>query len=299
MSRHWTAPGRRQGPKPRGIEMTPAPPASPAPGLRARELRPQFEVIPLPGIVEQVAGHLPPGARVTVTASARQGLFATIATARALAQRGFTAIPHLAARQVRGAGELSEILAELARGQVREVFVIAGDAPRPAGDFSGALDLLSALAAAEPGITLGAGVHPEGHPFLDAEAAMALLHAKAELASYLVTQLFFEAPALLEWVRRIRAEGIRLPVRPGIAAPTGTARLLRIGTRIGVGRSLRMLRGESSGIRRLLAPGRWSPDALLRELAPAYAAPELRLAGPHVYTFNALQDAAAVSAPSG
>lgn len=273
--------------------MTPAPPAPATP-----DLRPQFEVIPLPGIVEQVAEHLPPGARVTVTASPKQGLPATIATARALAQRGFTVIPHLAARQVNGTSELPGILAELARSDVREVFVIAGDAPQPTGDFSGALDLLQALRAADPGLALGAGVHPEGHPFLDAEAAMELLHAKAEHASYLVTQLFFEVPPLLEWVRRIRAEGITLPVRPGIAAPIGTTRLLRIGTRIGVGRSLRMLRGDSAGLRRLITPGRWSPDALLDELAPAYDVPALGLAGPHVYTFNALEDAAGVFAPA-
>lgn len=289
-----TTPGRRQEPGPGCTEMTPAPPAP-----TTSDLRPQFEVIPLPGIVEQVAEHLPSGARVTVTASPKQGLSATIATVQALAQRGFTALPHLAARQISGASELSGILAELARSEVREVFVIAGDAPQPAGEFRGALDLLLALRTADPGLTLGAGVHPEGHPFLDAGAAVELLHAKAEHASYLVTQLCFEVPPLLEWVRQIRAEGITLPVRPGIAAPISTTRLLRIGTRIGVGRSLRMLRGDSSGMRRLITPGRWSPNALLAELAPSYEVPALRLASPHVYSFNALEDAAGAFAPSG
>ena len=99
----------------------------------------------------------------------------------------------------------------------------------------------------------------------------------------------FGAEPLLEWVRGLREEGLALPVRPGIAVPAGTARLLRIGTRIGVGRSLRMLGGEDSGMRRLLSPGRWDPGPLLEELHEAGAAhPELSLRGAHLYTFNAL-----------
>lgn len=277
--------------------MTPDSPASHPPSLRGQDLRAQFEVIPLPGIVELVCEHLPPGARITVTASPKQGLPATIATARALARRGFTAIPHLPARQVKTTSELSALLAELALDGIREVFVIAGDAPQPAGDFSGALDLLRALHAEDPELRAGAGAHPEGHPFLTAQEAIAQLHEKAEHASYLVTQLSFEVPALLDWVRLLRAEGLTLPVRPGIAAPISTARLLRIGARIGVGRSLRMLRSDSSGVRQLITPGRWSPEALLEELAPAYEIPELRLAGPHVFTFNALEGAAEAFSP--
>ena len=277
--------------------MTPDSPASPTPDLHGQDRRPQFEVIPLPGIVELAGEHLPPGARITVTASPKQGLPATVATARALSRLGFTAIPHLPARQVRTAGEVSRLLAELALDDIREVFVIAGDAPQPAGDYSGALDLLRALHAEDPGLTLGAGAHPEGHPFLSAREVTAQLHAKAEHASYLVTQLSFDVPALLEWVGLLRAEGITLPVRPGIAAPISTARLLRIGARIGVGRSLRMLRTDSSGVRTRITPGHWSPEELRAELAAAREVPELRLAGPHVFTFNALEGATRAFGP--
>ena len=277
--------------------MTPDSPASPTPDLHGQDRRPQFEVIPLPGIVELAGEHLPPGARITVTASPKQGLPATVATARALSRLGFTAIPHLPARQVRTAGEVSRLLAELALDDIREVFVIAGDAPQPAGDFSGALDLLRALHAEDPELRAGAGAHPEGHPFLTAQEAIAQLHEKAEHASYLVTQLSFEVPALLDWVRLLRAEGLTLPVRPGIAAPISTARLLRIGARIGVGRARRLRRRATARGRQLITPGRWSPESLLEELAPAYEIPELRLAGPHVFTFNALEGAAEAFSP--
>ncbi|ATG53180.1 5,10-methylenetetrahydrofolate reductase [Brachybacterium vulturis] len=270
--------------------MTQSPLPGPVPHAAAQGREVQFEVIPLRGILDEVSTHLPPGARVTVTASPALGLPATLELAGALAQRGFPAIPHLAARMLHGAGEVEEVLARLTETGVTEAFVIAGDAPHPAGDLPGALELLEAIGASGSGITVGVGVHPEGHPFVSESEAMRLLRAKAEHASYAVTQMCFEAAPLLAWVRRLREGGLLLPVRPGIAVPAGTARLLRIGTRIGVGRSLRMLSGEDAGVRRLLGPGHWSPGPLLEELERARAAqPELGLHGPHLFTFNAVR----------
>lgn len=116
--------------------------------------------------------------------------------------------------------------------------------------------------------------------------AQELLARKAEHASYLVTQMLFDAPALAAWVAQLREDGIGLPVRPGIAGPASRARLLRVGARIGVGRLLRMLTAEGSGVRRLLSPGHWDGDELLEALE---AAGIDTLAAPHVYTFNALE----------
>jgi methylenetetrahydrofolate reductase (NADPH) len=254
---------------------------------------PQFEVIPLRGIETQVREHLPTGSRVTVTASPAQGLDTTVRVASTLAGHGMIAIPHLAARMVRGPGELSELLEQLTRAGISEVFVIAGDAPEAAGPYPDALALLEALTAAEARPTLGIGVHPEGHPFLDEEEAMARLREKAQLAHYAVTQMCFSAAPLLNWLEQTRAAGISLPVRPGIAGPVGIARLLRIGARIGVGRSLRMLSGEDSPMRRLLSPDQWDPQPLLTELRAATAEQQaLGLLGPHLYTFNQLDGAA-------
>lgn len=249
-------------------------------------------MIPLRGIAEEAFARLPAGSRVTVTASPAQGLPATLEVAGELARHGFEAIPHLAARMLRDAGEVRERVAQLVDAGVSEVFVIAGDATRPAGELPGALELLELLSAAAPQLTVGVGAHPEGHPFLDDAAALRLLRVKAEHASYAVTQMCFDAAALLAWTHRLRDEGIMLPVRPGIAAAVSTARLVRIGSRIGVGRSLRLLGGEGSGMRRLLGPGRWDPGPLLDQLESASARdPELALRGPHVYTFNDLSTA--------
>lgn len=261
-----------------------SPPPVPAPGCA------QFEVIPLPGVVEQVLEHLGPGTRVTVTASPAQGLDATLSTAISLAGAGRIAIPHLAARMVPGPRELEEALERLSGAGIDELFVIAGDADPPAGPYDAALPLLEAIAPARRGLAVGIGAHPEGHPFADPEAARELLRRKAEHASYLATQMLFEPAPLIDWVRDLRAAGIDLPVRPGIAGPASRTRLLRIGARVGVGRSLRMLTAEGPGVRRLLRPGAWDPDPLLTELA-ALGAPGL--VAPHVFTFNSLAETAA------
>lgn len=271
--------------------------ALPPPAAGALGPEPQYEVIPLRGIAREVAAQLPPGTRVTVTASPGQGLPATIETACELARQGFRAIPHLAARMLRSRGEVDELLERLAEAGVAEVFVIAGDASPPAGDFPGALELLEAVSAAGSAMTVGIGAHPEGHPHLAEAEATRLLRAKATHASYAVTQMCFAAAPLLEWTRGLRDADITVPVRPGVAAAVGTARLLRIGTRIGVGRSLRLLSGEDSGMRRLLSSARWDPSPLLEELGTAAAKePGLALLGPHVYTFNDLRAARGATA---
>ena len=63
-------------------------------------------------------------------------------------------------------------------------------------------------------------------------------------------------------------------------------RLLRLSRRIGLGESARFLSRHSSWLRRLTLPRRYRTGALLEDLAPSVAAPENRVAGLHVFTFN-------------
>ncbi|MFC0673584.1 methylenetetrahydrofolate reductase [Brachybacterium hainanense] len=268
--------------------------ASPRPGPRdALPGRAQFEVIPLPGTLESVIAHLPRGARVSVTSSPAQGQEATLALSIDLARAGFTPIPHLAARRITGSRQAQEIAARLGEVGIGEAFVIAGDPARPAGPFSGALELLEALHSADPGLALGVGGYPEGHPYLTPGRERELLRRKAEHAGYAVTQMCFEAEHVLRWVRSLREAGIDLQVRPGVAGPVSRTRLLKVGRRVGVGASLRMLHRHGSGMRHLAGPGAWHPDALLDELGRHRGDPRLGLLAPHVYTFNALEETAA------
>ena len=113
--------------------------------------RPRFEVLPLDGIEAQVREHLDTDARVTVTASPRRGLEATLELSERLAHAGYKVVPHLSARLVRDEPHLDEALDRLLEAGVRELFVPAGDAPEP-GAFHSAADLLQAMGAAARGV---------------------------------------------------------------------------------------------------------------------------------------------------
>lgn len=268
---------------------TSASPPSRAPLAALPARRPQFEVIPLPGVLDDVLAHLPPPVRVSVTSSPSQGQEATLALAEHLAAAGCTAIPHLAARRIRDAAEAREIAARLRAASITEALVIAGDPSTPAGELADALALMEALHGEAPQLVLGTVGYPEGHPYLDPLEEVALLRRKAEHASWVATQMCFTAGPVLAWARRLRTAGVDLPVRPGVPGPVGIGRLLRIGARVGVGPSLRMLHRHGTGMRHLT--GTWAPDALLAELYRSGTTGGEGLAGPHVYTFNVLETA--------
>jgi len=251
---------------------------------------PRFEVIPLPGIEDEIHRSLPARATVAVTASPRRGLAPTLELATRLALRGIDAVPHVAARQVGDSAELRALLHDLGAAGVRELFVVGGDQSEPRGDFASALELLRAMRSIGHEFTVGIAGYPETHPQIIDDVAVQAMWDKQAYASYIVSQMTFDARVVLEWVRRLRRRGIVLPVRVGVAGPVGTARLLRVGTKVGVGDSLRVLSKHRGVLRHL--PGAWTPGRLLADLAPAFADPGYGLAGLHVYTFNALAQTA-------
>src|SRR5918997_5267846 len=87
----------------------------------------RFEILPLDGIEDQVREHLSTDVKVTVTASPRKGLEATLALSERLARAGYPVVPHLSARLVRDRAHLAEAVARLSAAGGHELFVPAGD----------------------------------------------------------------------------------------------------------------------------------------------------------------------------
>ena len=61
------------------------------------------------------------------------------------------------------------------------------------------------------------------------------------LQVHIVTQFCFEGEPIVAWLKRIRAMGVHLPVRIGLAGPAGIATLMRYAMHCGVGNSIRAL----------------------------------------------------------
>lgn len=258
--------------------------------LAALLARPRYEVLPLAGVAAEVLAHVPPEVKVTVTASPSKGLEPTLELAERLAAAGYAVVPHLSARLVSDDDHLRAILARLERAGIEEAFVVAGDAAQPAGQFEGAADLLRAMARHGHGLReIGITGYPESHPLIDDETTVQAMFEKAEFATYIVSQICFDARVTAQWVENVWARGTRLPIHVGIPGVVHTTKLLRVSAKIGLGDSVRFLRKHGSRFGRLLVPGAFSPDGLLRDLVPVLDEPEGKVAGLHVFTFNELE----------
>ncbi len=246
----------------------------------------RFEVLPLEGIEDEVLAHLDKDVKVTVTASPRRGLDATLELTERLTGAGYTTVPHISARLVRDRQHLSELLDRLRAGGVRELFVLAGDAAEPAGDFPGAAELLEAMGTRRAEFeAIGITGYPESHHLISDEETIRAMFAKAPMATHIVSQLCFDASTIAGWITEVRRRGTDLPIWIGVPGKVPYARLLRVSMKIGLGESARFVGHHRNWMSRLIRRP-FAPDRLVRELTPCATDPAARVAGFHFYTFN-------------
>jgi methylenetetrahydrofolate reductase (NADPH) len=249
-------------------------------------------VIPLDGVEQLVLKHMPRELTVTVTSSPTRGLEPTLALAERLTGHGYRVVPHLAARLIADRTQLARVLARIAALGGREVFVVAGDIRRPLGPFEGAAALLAAMAELGHGLEqIGITGYPESHAFISDGTTIQAMFDKAPFATYIVSQICFDADVIGTWIRRVRDRGVELPIHIGLPGPIDTLRLLRLSGRIGLGESARVLSRHGSWLRRLTLPRGYRPGALLERLAPHLVPSENRVAGLHLFTFNEVEQA--------
>jgi methylenetetrahydrofolate reductase (NADPH) len=244
------------------------------------------EVSRLPELATVLPAETPVFVAHTPHASFAQVVHAALAVQRV----GFLATPHIAVRRVSDAHALSAGLMELRAGGVRNILLIAGDAPRPIGEFSGTLDVLESRILQESGITrIGVAGHPEGHNAvadavlwgaLEAKQAFA---ARTALSMHIVTQFGLNGGAFRPWARELLRRRIHLPVRIGIAGPAPMAKLAHFAIQCGIGASMRVLmRNLSTAVRS--AELATSPDQHLLGLFGAPVAAQV--VAPHFFAFG-------------
>jgi len=245
-----------------------------------------FEVIPMKTTLEK-ASILPAGSTISITASPGKGMDATVDLTLALHERGYTAVPHLSARMIKDRAELTGIIKRLADVGVDQAFVVGGDAEEP-GDYDDALSLLRDMAeVGHPFTRVGITGYPEGHPMISDDKLSQALHDKQPFASYIATQMCFNARTIALWASRIRVDGISLPIKVGIPGVTDPTKLLTIAARIGVGASARFLAKNRRTIFRLMRPGAYKPTRLLGDIVKYGEG--LELEGLHIFTFNQVE----------
>jgi methylenetetrahydrofolate reductase (NADPH) len=248
--------------------------------------RARFEVLPLEGVEDEVAACLSTEQKVTVTASPSRGLDATFATAERLAAAGYPVVPHLSARLIRDRTELDSLLDRALAAGIRELFVLAGDPPHPAGEFTGAADLLEAMGERRAEFdAIGITGYPESHHLISDEDTISAMFAKAPMATHIVSQVCFDGDVIAGWIRAVRERGTDLPIWIGLPGPVPRTRLVRLSARMGLGESTRYLRHHRGFLSRLLGR-RFSPSALVSALEPVTSDPAAGVAGFHLYTFN-------------
>ncbi len=252
----------------------------------------KFEVIPLAGVEDAVVGALKPGAAVTITCSPTKGLEPTVALAEVLSAHGFLAVPHLAARSIRDAAHLAEVIGRLETAGVTRVFVVGGDATDP-GAFRDGLSLLRAMEEAGHRFAdVGVPAYPEGHPLIPTDTLWSVLLEKQAHADSMTTQLCFDAHAIARWLAEARRRGVTLPNEIGVPGPADLTRLIRVSARIGVADASRYLRKNRGLVGGFLWRRAFRPDPLLRGLEATIEEPSAGVQGLHVYTFNQVESAA-------
>lgn len=209
-----------------------------------------------------------------------------IAAAALLRKSGLEPVVHIAARRIRAATDLQNLLAGL-RGEadVRRLLVIGGDVDI-AGPYPDALAVIQKGRLRESGIEeIGIGAYPEGHSRIPAGRLEAALDEKIAAAAthglgvHIVSQFSFSPERILAWLKQLRACGITRPVKVGMAGPTSMPALLRYARRCGVNASLRgLMSGAAAGL-----IGNVGPDRIVETLS---LAGDLGDAAPHYFSFG-------------
>jgi methylenetetrahydrofolate reductase (NADPH) len=137
--------------------------------------------------------------------------------------------------------ELRSILDGLRDAGIDNVLALRGDPPDGVDRFvatDGGLahgsELMELITAAY-GFCVGGACYPEKHPeSADSDEDVRSARRKADAgASYLITNLFFDNSMYFDFVARVRAAGVTVPIIPGIMPVTNVGQIRRFTSKIG------------------------------------------------------------------
>ncbi|KZT39245.1 methylenetetrahydrofolate reduct [Sistotremastrum suecicum HHB10207 ss-3] len=126
-------------------------------------------------------------------------------------------------------GLIDDVLKNAKECGIQNILALRGDPPRGEeywkptdARFQHAADLVSYIRSSplySDYFCIGVAAYPEGHSdkLLEEDEELAYLKQKVDAgADYIMTQHFYDVDAFLEWVKKVRQKGIRVPIIPGI-----------------------------------------------------------------------------------
>jgi methylenetetrahydrofolate reductase (NADPH) len=252
---------------------------------------------PKPAEIEALKRTAPAGTRIYLSCLPNRSPEKLVEYASNVRAAGFEPVPHLTARAYESREMVDRLLSRLTtEAGVRSALVIAGDRDDVAGPYTSALDLIESGALEAHGIReIDISAYPDGHPKIDdavlrrALADKLAAIAKRDLNVNITSQFCFDPDHILAWLRGLRADGIVLPIRVGVAGPTSIPTLMRFALRCGVRASLK---GALNPKAMQLFGGVAAPDTVIRALAEA---PDRAQLGPfmiHFFSFGGLVETA-------
>ncbi|WP_417587846.1 methylenetetrahydrofolate reductase [Pararhodobacter oceanensis] len=230
--------------------------------------------------VEDFRALLPAGTRVYIAHIEGTPIAEMVATAARLRDEGFEPMPHFPARIIKDKATLTDWIARYqGEAGVTQGLILAGGVAKPHGEFHSSMQLLE-TGAFDGFARLHVAGHPEGNKDIDPDGSdqmvMEALRWKQAFAERtdaqmaLATQFCFEAKPVIDWVNRLQAEGINIPVHIGVAGPAKLQTLIKFSIACGVGASLKVLQKRAMDVSKLLLP--YEPDEFVSELADYKAA---------------------------
>ena len=224
--------------------------------------------------VEDFRAILPKGTRVYIAHIDGTPIEEMVATAKRIGAEGFDVMPHFPARIIKDRATLTDWVARYKDVGVHQGLLLAGGVPQPVGDFATSMQLLETGAFTGFDRLHVAG-HPEGNKDIDPDGSDKMVMEAARWKSAfsertdaqmaMATQFCFEAGPVIDWVNRLQAESIKLPVHIGVAGPAKLQTLIKFAIACGVGASLRVLQKRAMDVTKLLLP--YEPTEFVADLA--------------------------------
>jgi methylenetetrahydrofolate reductase (NADPH) len=225
--------------------------------------------------VESFRALLPQKTRVYIAHIEGTPIEDMVATARRLADEGYSVMPHFPARIIPDRATLADWIARYqGEAGVKQALLLGGGVNTPAGEFDSSMQLM------ETGLfdgfeRLHVAGHPEGNKDIDKNGGDAIvmqaLKWKQDFANRsdakmaIATQFCFESGPVIAWADRLAAEGIALPIHIGVAGPAKLQTLIKFAIACGVGPSLRVLQKRAMDVTKLLLP--YEPNDFVADLA--------------------------------